>query len=154
MSVRLSTGLREKMLGTVGLKGAFANGVLYIYTGAQPATADAAVGGGTLLVKITLASGAFSFGAGANGINFDSPSGGVISKAAAETWSGIGLANGTAGWFRMMGNATDNLGSSTSLPRLDGTCATVGGDMNMNIAIVTSAPTTIDVFRFTLNATA
>ena len=152
MSVQLSTGLRNGMLNATGMLTAFANGVMYVYSGPQPLNADAAVQG-TLLIKITLASGAFTFGTATNGINFDAPSSGVVAKAAAETWSGIGLANGIAGWFRLMGNPTDALGSSTSLPRMDGSVGTVGADLNLSsVNVVTSAPTTIDVWQFTLPA--
>lgn len=153
MALSLSTGLRNGMLNATGFKEAFTNGVIYIYSGAQPTNADAAVGSGTLLLKITLASGAFSFGSGTNGINFDAPASGVVSKAAAETWSGVGIAAGVAAWGRLMGNASDSLGSSTTLPRLDFSVGTSGTDLvlsNVNIAV--GAPTTIDTFQFTLPA--
>lgn len=152
MSLQLSTGLRQKMLGSADMKTAFTNGVMYIYSGPQPANADAAVQG-TLLGIVTKDAGAFSFGAGTNGLAFDAPAAGVLSKAAADAWKMVGIANGTAGWFRLMGNPTDALGSSTTLPRLDGSVANVGGDLNLSsVNIVTGAPTTIDVFNFTLPA--
>ncbi len=146
----LSTGLRNAMLGTSGFKTALAAGILYIYDGAQPASADAAVTG-TLLAKITVGSGAFAFGSATNGLDFDSPADGVIEKAAAETWSGVGLADGTAGWFRLMGNVSDAGGTSTTLARLDGSVGTSGADLNLgSVAIRTGATVTIDVFQFTL----
>jgi len=152
MSVSLSSGLRNGMLNATGMKEAFTNGVMYVFSGPQPINADAATQG-TLLIKITLASGAFAFGTATNGINFDAPASGVVAKAAAETWSGIGLADGIAGWFRLMGNPSDALGSSTSLPRMDGSVGTAGADLNLSsVNVVTSAPTTIDVFQFTLPA--
>ena len=74
------------------VKTAYANGVLAIYGGAsQPADANDTEAG-TLLALVTVASGAFTPGVSTNGLNFDAPSSGVFSKAAAETWSGIGLA--------------------------------------------------------------
>jgi hypothetical protein len=153
MSVSFSTGLRNMMLKDTAFKEAFSKGIIYIYSGPQPANADAAVQG-TLLGKITVGAGAFSFGSATNGLTFDDPVAGVISKAAAEAWQMVGLANGTAGWFRLMGNASDALGSSTTLARMDGSVATgAGGDLNLSSAnIVTSAPTTVDVFQFTLPA--
>ena len=57
MTLRLSTGLRNYVNADGSLKGALQNGVLNIYSGAQPATADAAPTG-TLLATITAASGA------------------------------------------------------------------------------------------------
>ena len=152
MTIRLSTGLRNAMLGAVGFKGALLNGVIYVYTGAQPLLADNAVSG-TLLGKITVDAGAFSFGTSTNGLNFDAPALGVITKAAAEDWKFNGIADGTAGWFRFMGNVSDALGSSTTLARMDGSVGTSGADLNLsNIAIVTGAPNTVDVFQVTLPA--
>lgn len=152
MTIRLSTGLRNGMLNATGFKEAFADGVIYIYSGPQPTTADSAVQG-TLLGKVTQDAGAFVFGSSANGLEFDAPASGVISKAAAETWQMVGIAAGTAGWGRLMGNATDALGSSTTLPRFDFSIATSGADLNLStVAIAVGAPTTIDVFQFTLPA--
>lgn len=57
MTLRLSTGLRNYIHQTGGVKKALQGGKLMIYSGAQPATADAAPTG-TLLATITDASGA------------------------------------------------------------------------------------------------
>lgn len=153
MALKLSTGLRNGMLNSTGFTEAFNDGIIYIYTGPQPTDADSATQG-TLLMRITVNNGAWSAGSATNGLGFDAPVAGVISKAAAEVWRGLGVADGTAGWFRLCGNATDAGGASTTLPRLDGSVAISGGDMNLSsIAIVTSAPTTLDVFQFTLPAT-
>lgn len=57
MALRLSAGVRNFTNQYGSLKQAFANGKMLIYTGAQPADANAAVTG-TLLVTITDASGA------------------------------------------------------------------------------------------------
>ena len=150
--MKLSTGLRNALAGATGFGTTFNDGVIYIYSGPPPLTADAAVTG-TLLGIVTVDGGAFAFGSPTNGLGFDAPSDGVVSKAAAETWRFTGLADGVAGWFRLMGNASDNLGVSTTLPRLDGTIAVSGADMNLsNINIVTGAPNTIDVFQFTVPA--
>lgn len=154
MSIRLSTGLRNMLLGTASFKDVFADGVIHIYSGPQPATADAAVSG-TLLGIVTVDGGAFSFGSPTNGLEFDAPSGGAISKAAAENWKFTGLANGQAGWGRLMGNALDALGESTTLARLDFSIGTYGADLVLaNVNITTGAPNTIDVFSFSLSASA
>lgn len=152
MALQLSTGLRNGMLNSTGFTEAFNDGIIYIYSGPQPANADAATQG-TLLLRITVNNGAWSAGSPTNGLGFDAPASGVISKAAAEVWRGLGVTDGTAGWFRLCGNAADAGSSSTTLPRLDGTVAISGGDMNLSsITIVTNAPTTIDTFQFTLPA--
>ena len=57
MAIRQSTGLRDFIGGLGSYKHAFFGGILKIYSGTQPTSADDAVAG-TLLVSITNASGA------------------------------------------------------------------------------------------------
>lgn len=57
MAIRQSTGLRDFIAALGCYKRAFEGGVLKIYSGSQPASADSAVSG-TLLCTLTLASGA------------------------------------------------------------------------------------------------
>lgn len=147
MTVRLSTQLRTNLAGSTGFAATFANGVIDIYSGTQPVTADAAVTG-TLLGTVTLNSGAFTPGSSTNGLTFAAASGGAVSKSG--VWSFNGVAAGTAGWFRLRGNAADAGAISTVLPRLDGSIAVSGADMNLsNISIAIGAPTTIDSFAYT-----
>ena len=147
MTVRISTQLRNNLAGTTGFASTFANGVIEIYTGTQPTTADAAVTG-TLLGTVTLNSGAFTPGTATNGLTFAAAASGAVSKSG--TWSFNGVAAGTAGWFRLKGNALDNDALSTTLPRLDGSVAVSGADMNLsNITIAIGAPNTIDSFTYT-----
>ena len=147
MTVRLSTQLRTNLAGTTGFAATFANGVIDIYSGTQPATADAAITG-TLLGRVTLNSGAFTAGTATNGLTFATATGGAVSKSG--VWSFNGVEAGTAGWFRLKGNALDSNALSTVLPRLDGSIATSGADMNLsNIVIAIGAPNTIDSFTWT-----
>lgn len=147
MTVRLSTGLANLLCGTSGFAAVFEKGILEIRSGTQPASADAAATG-TLLGTVTLASGEFTPGSPTNGLTFAEPAGGSVSKTG--TWSLVGVAAGTAGWFRLKANALDNDALSTTLPRLDGSIAVSGGDMNLsNISIAIGAPTTIDSFTYT-----
>lgn len=152
MAVRFSTGLRDMMLGSADFKTAFTNGVLRIYSGAQPASADTAITG-TLLLEVTVDGGAFSHGSPTNGLNFDAPANGIISKAAAEAWKGTGLAAGVAGWARLSGNPLDSGGASTTLARMDMSVAKSGADLNLsNTTVAVSAPQTIDVFTLAMPA--
>jgi hypothetical protein len=152
MTIRLSTGLRTAIMGTGGgLSTVLANGVMEIYTGSQPASADAAVTG-TLLGTVTLNSGAFTPGVATNGLTWADAVNGVASKST-SVWSFNGIAAGTAGWFRLKGNAPDAGALSTTLPRIDGSIATSGGDISMsNITVAVGAPNTIDAFTMTLPA--
>ena len=148
MAIRFSTGLKDAILGTDGMKGALDTGAIYIYTGAQPASADTG-STGTLLGTVTVSAGTLP---GAE-ISFDAPSAGVLAKAAAEAWQFNGVADGTAGWFRYVGDpaSDDGTTTSTSLARLDGSIARTGGDMNLsNTAITTGAPNTVDVFQISI----
>lgn len=157
MTIRFSTGLRNQMLADAansgnGLGEIFKDGVIYIQSGAQPASADAALTGTTLLI-ITVDGGAFTPGSPTNGLEFDPPTAGVMPKAAAENWQGVGIAAGVATWFRHMANGVDSFGSSTTLPRIDGPAGTFGTSLIMstvNIAIGT--PVTVDQYNVFFNA--
>jgi len=124
MTLRISTGLRNALLGTASFKDAMEDGIIDIYSGSQPADADTAESG-TQLVRITVSSGAFTSGVATNGLEFGTASGGSIAKASAETWSGVGLATGTAGWFRFYANTVVTGGSTTAV-RFDGPLLPVG----------------------------
>jgi hypothetical protein len=154
VALKFSTGLKNQLFGAirgaVTTTASLEHGVIYIYSGTQPATADAAATG-TLLMIVTVASGAFVHGSATNGLDFDAPSAGAMAKAAAETWSGVGLAAAgtgtTAGWFRHCGNPADDQGISTTLPRIDGRISTSGAEMSLsNLTIVYGASTTVDTY--------
>lgn len=131
----------------------FQNAVIDVYSGTQPTTADLTETSGSVkLVTITLSSGAFVSGSSTNGINFGEVSAGVLSKESGETWSGVGLANGTAGWFRLYDNSYTTGASSTAV-RLDGSVASSGAQFNMtNTTVVTGATSTVDSVSLTLPA--
>lgn len=132
--MKISTGLRNHMLATGSMKAGLDGGVIRIYSGAEPADADSAVSG-TLLCTVSLNDTG-------TGINFDTtPSGGVLSKSAAETWSGTPVATGTAGYWRFSGTA-DAGGASTTEKRAQGTIGTALADV-----IVASTTFTASVLR-------
>lgn len=149
MTVKLSTFLRTQLAGTTGFASAFANGVIEIYSGAQPATADAAPTG-TLLGTVTLASGAFTPGVATNGLTFAAAANGVASKSG--TWSMNAAVAGTAGWARFKGNAVDaGAAGNTTNSRMDMAVGVTGADLNLsNIALTVGLPVTIDTFTFTV----
>ena len=152
MAERFTTTHADMLCAAV--RTAYANGVLAIYGGAsQPADANDTEAG-TLLALITRSSGAFAPGSATNGLNFDAPSSGVLSKAAAETWSGIGLAAAgtgtTATYFRFYDNIMDVGASPTGL-RFDGAIGTTSAaELQMSVStIVESAPVVINTFTYT-----
>lgn len=132
------------------LKDVFHDGVLRIYSGSQPSSPDAAASG-TLLLEISESAGTFVAGAFDNGLEFGTAASGAISKASSETWQDTGIAAGTAGYFRFVGNPTDAGAASTTLPRIDGSVGTSGADLNMSSTTITVGATyTIDTFTLTL----
>ena len=125
MAIKNSTGLRNAMLASGSAKAALDGGRINIYAGAAPATADDAVGGATLLCAITLNSTG-------TGILFDTAAvNGVLAKKPSETWSGSIVATGTATWYRHVAAADDGT-LSTTAPRLQGTVALIGADLNID----------------------
>lgn len=90
MTIQMSAAVRNAMMNayeaTIG-----ASAKLRIYTGAKPAAlTDAATG--TLLIEMTLPADWMSAAAG-----------GTIAKAG--TWSGDGIAEGEAGYYRILNSA-------------------------------------------------
>jgi hypothetical protein len=123
MTAKLSTGLRNKILDTGSLKSRLALGFLKIYSGAEPATADAAVTG-TLLTTI-------SVGGTGTGLSLDAAAvGGVIAKSS-EVWSGPIVATGVAGYFRFVA-AGDTGASSLTEERAQGSVGLAGADLNLS----------------------
>lgn len=130
---RISTAYANEQLNAFAET--FKNGVLAIYSGTQPASADDAETG-TLLCLITRDGGAFTPGQPDNGLNFGTPSAGQIDKAAGETWSGTVLADGVAGWFRFYDNSYTT-GASTTAKRFDGLVGAVGStELQMNNTVL------------------
>jgi hypothetical protein len=129
------------------------DGVIEVYTGTQPATADLAESG-TKLLRITISSGAFTPGSPTNGLNLATAVAGVTSKESGETWSGVGLAAGTAGWFRYYSNAYVT-GASTTAKRFDGVCGVGTGELRMSsLSVAVGATTTVDSGTITVPANA
>lgn len=256
MTMRLSTGLRNFLAKEGSVNGALNNGLIEIYTGAQPATPDAAPTG-TLLTVISneggavtsevLATGTLTLTAGAggelntltvngidiiggavpfdgtlgqtaidiatqinrfksapdytataagdvvtisavpgagtsangfvvaatattltetttnmaggvnpaNGLQFDVVSAGVLPNLDTQTWEGVNVASGTAGWFRQYGSVADThaLDAAGVAIRLDGAIATAGAEMNLNnTAFAVGATTTLQAWTATVPA--
>lgn len=153
MAERLSTGFADAVNVTGSVKDVMNDGVIHIYSGAQPATADL-IESGDLLMVITQDSLAFVPGAPGNGLSMDVSTDGVLAKTVAEVWSGIGTAlasTGTvAGWFRWYDNDAVT-GASTSAIRLDGAVGSTSSyEMQLsNTTLVEDGPATFPTFTYT-----
>ena len=116
MALRLSTGLRNKLLGTASFASTMQNGVIRIYPGVQPTSADDAEGVSHLL-EVTVSSGAFTPGTATNGLTFEQ----ALSRASTN-----GTALNTAAWpgttpgATTAINATTGTTSNTALPGVSG----------------------------------
>ena len=143
MSLKLSTGLRDGMLDTSPFKTLLDASRVKIYSGAAPATADEAEG--TILVSI-------GSDAGDTHCHFLAAAvSGVLSKAA-DIWSGVASASGTASYFRLVVNTDTGVLSTTEI-RVQGTVGTSGADINMSsVSIVSGATQTIDTWDLTMPA--
>ena len=145
MTVRLSTGLRSAMCGTVGFAGAMANGVIEIRTGSQPPTADSPATG-TLLGIMTLGGGAFTTGSPTNGLTFAVAADGKVVKTG--EWKMIAIAAGVVGYGRFKGNAVDAGGMSTTAVRADGTAGEGANFRFPQATVEIGTPITLDQWEF------
>lgn len=141
MAIRLSTGCANALAGNsstgdASLRDIFEAGVIAVYTGSQPASADAAESG-TLLGYITVASGPFTPGSSTNGLVWDSAVAGVCPKPSATEWSVTPIADGTAGWARLYDN-TRTTGASTSAKRIDMACGVGVGELRWTTTTFTT----------------
>lgn len=140
MAVKESTGLRNYRQVTGSLRAALTAGFIHIYDGAEPATADAALGGATLLCTISLASSG-------TGITLDAVAvDGVASRPTGVVWSGENVATGTARFYRYVAPGDDGTLSTTQC-RVQGRIAVAGADINMTAtALVSGATQTLSYY--------
>lgn len=147
MAIRLSTGLRSALLGgaggTAGLKTLLNGGVLDIFTGSQPASADY-VETGTKLVRISSTCGTTNI----DGVLFGTAAAGVLPRTT-PAWQGIVSVAGVAGWFRFYGT-TGTSGTSSTTWRFDGGVGVSGADLNLDHTdLVVDSTLTIANFNVT-----
>lgn len=151
MALKLSTGMRDALLGTGSFKNVFDGGVIKIFAGSAPATADENETTFTELVEITTDGLEVTPGNVTNGLVFATPSGGTITKST-DGWSGAATTNGTAAWFRLYDNSVTQ-GTSTGAVRLQGSVGNYSSDMLVSSTnIVGGAVITVDSFSVTLPA--
>ena len=147
MAIRLSTGLRNAMLagaaGSGGLKAILDGGVLDIFTGSQPASADY-VETGTKLVRISSTSGTTVD----DGLRFGTAAAGVLPRTT-PAWNGIVAVAGVAGWARFYGTG-GTAGTSATERRMDMSVGVSGADLNLSYTtLVADSVVTIPTFNIT-----
>lgn len=146
MTIKTSTGLRNKMLDTGSFKATFATAKIMIYSGAVPADADAAVTG-ALLATIT--------GPTAAALIWDTAAAsGVLAKSAGQVWSGTVSGTTAAATYYRLVDTADATTLSTTAARVQGTVASAGGDLNLsNTTLTNGATQTIDYYTIALPTT-
>lgn len=139
--IKLSTALRQAIAVGSSLKSALDGGLIKIYSGSVPASADAALGGATLLCTI-------SAGGTGTPLTFEPTApGGVLTKAAAENWTGNNVLGGTPTFFRYA-LASDDGSASSSAVRIQGTAGALGSDMFIStLPMVNGAPQSFQLFQ-------
>ena len=127
--MKVSTGLNAAIISGGSWLTALDNGVLRIYSGDVPASADAAIGSAVLLCEVSLG------GTGA-GLPLD-VDGATIRKVPTDSWSGVNVATGQASFFRHVQGADTGSASTTAI-RIQGT---VGLTWDSNMTLVETALT-------------
>ena len=143
MALKASTALRDGILSTGSLKSILDLGFIEIYSGAAPATADAAIGSAGVNTKLCT----ISVGGLGTGITMDAAAAsGIIPKNSGEVWKGTVILSGTASFYRHTA-AADTEASSTTEPRLQGSIAISNAEMNFtNVVLTQGADQNIDFY--------
>ena len=143
MALKLSTGLRNAMLDSANFKTQMDGGLINVYDGTVPATADAALSGNTLLCT-------FSLNSTGSGISFDTTAtGDTIAKAPAEVWAGDPVVTGTATFYRHVASGDDGT-LSTTQARIQGQVG-AGNEMLLATNVFTvGVNRALDYYTFTM----
>lgn len=137
MTINCSSAFRQRILGRESFGDLMNGGAIRVFSGAQPASADQPEQG-TLLGVVSVNGQPWTAGASGWGLHFD-PLGPYMMQRATETWLLSCIANGTAGWFRIVANPPDNGQGSLTALRIDGAIGTPAAPSDMtwgNPAIV------------------
>lgn len=142
MTTLYSTGFVEARNQGAAFANIFHNGAINVYSGAQPESADMAPTG-TLLARITRNGDGWAPGFPTGGLQFAAAQRYIV-KHPDQAWWLTGLANGTAGWFRLVPNAADPETYSLTAPRVDGAVALIDtvGEFEMLMVDTLITPST------------
>ena len=142
MAFQVSTALRDYMLDTGSFKTAMDDGFLNIYDGVVPVSVEDSLASSNLLCKLWLNPAGLTWEAVA--VN------GIISKNAAEVWSGVNGVAGTATYFRFVQQIDDGTADPAQL-RVQGLVGLVGAELNLSsTALSMGATQTVNHFNVAL----
>ncbi len=143
--LKLTTATANKLLNATPLKTQLTLGKLYIYAGTVPATADEALNMVTTHTELVIVTN----NATATGLTLDDATAGVLTKAAAETWSGTPafsgfntVSPGTPTFYRFCAAGDDGraVANATTGYRVQGTVGgpSSGADLVLAATTITS----------------
>ena len=132
--ISYSFGLQAAIIGDGGFARAMQGGVIRIYSGSRPETANDAIPSGCVeIARITQDGLPFYLG-GINGLLLDLFSPAIIEKKG--DWILTGMATGVPTWFRWNWFGHDDNIYSDILPRLDGDVATTKGASGTGVLLL------------------
>lgn len=146
MTVHVSVALRNALLQGSSVKEELDGGFLYLFSGTVPATADTALDMVTVHTQLAkIAADDPPVAAGVTGLTFEAAAvNGALPKETTETWAAVidfvgadaadaGVSPLTASFFRFCGPGDNGqaAGDASTTPRIQGSLATAGGDINL-----------------------
>jgi hypothetical protein len=143
--ILLSTGLMVGILVDSGLQQVMTGGVIRLYGGVRPLSANLPLSANPLLAEISQDGVTWvpqPIGAGGLLLNMRVP--GFLEKSGA--WVVTGKASGTATWWRWYGPGIDDGAYSSTLPRIDGDCVTDLALLDNNYALTDAYSEPFDRF--------
>lgn len=142
MALKFSMELRRQMLVGGSLKHVLDGGVLRLYSGPVPASADSVLSGNDLLVEILAAGQSLTFEGNASNA--------VLTKSLDQVWQSDVLQNGTPTFFRYVLPA-DTGGAGSNEVRIQGTVGGPSADMTVTSTVLTQGnPHRIEYFAISL----
>lgn len=121
--ISLSSGLKNSLLDTLGLRALIGGGAIHLFDGTQPTHSDRETNSARLGV-ITKDGAEETLPT--NGLYFELPVNGILMKKMSHTWTIRLITPGTATWFRLVSWRNEWSGYSTNAIRIDGT---IGEDL-------------------------
>ncbi len=146
MTLLISNGLKTPMLAAFPT--VFNGGAILVYSGTQPDSAQYPPTG-TLLAIVSNNGAAWALGSPNNGLRFINTGSGYVLPDPTQDWKCVGVADGIAGWARLV-SYQDTLQASSILPRVAGAVnpPTHTEFTLRNIAITTGQAQSVDYWLY------
>jgi len=142
--VKYSTATREGLAVVGALRTLLNEFYIRVYSGTIPASADSSLGQAVLMLEV-------SVGGMGDPLTLEpSAPGGLLTKSAAENWTGNVLVGGTPSFFRIEKD-TDTGNQSTTEIRIQGSCGPLGSDLMLTaLPLVAATPQAFELFQMAI----